>query len=636
MTAQSSSEAPQAAPSENEAPEQLNLAADFADPSHEQWQRLVAGVLRKSGALGEDSVENPERLLASTTYDGITLKPLYTQADLPKASAGVPGLPPFVRGNSPEGKVAVGWDTRTAYLDADPASVNAAMLADLENGANSVWVRVGEGALPLDSLGDALTGVYADLAPIVLDAGADYAAAADALLALFTERNVPSSEVIGSIGADPIGLLASTGTAHDVAEAAQLAARLAPDYPKLRVLVADALPYNQAGGSDAQELGASIATGVAYLRALTEAGLDIDTAVGTVEFRYAATADQFLTIAKLRAARRLWARVCEVSGASPEAGAQVQHAVTSPAMLSMRDPWVNMLRTTLACFGAAVGGADAVTVLPFDTAIGQPDAFSRRIARNTSAILLEESKLAGVIDPAGGSWYVENLTDELARAAWQEFQNIEAEGGIEAALSSGGIAERLEATWRARSARLATRKDALTGINEFPSLDEKPVERKPLPADTRTGGLPKIRYGQDYEELRDRSDNYLAEHGSRPKIFLATLGPVAAHTARATFAANLFATGGIEPVNGGATTSVADVLAAYVASHAEVACLCGTDLAYSEQADEAAAALRKAGAKAVLLAGKPSDAYDGATGFVYTGCDALEVLTTTLRTLGVK
>lgn len=636
MTAQSSSEAPQAAPSENEAPEQLNLAADFADPSHEQWQRLVAGVLRKSGALGEDSVENPERLLASTTYDGITLKPLYTQADLPKASAGVPGLPPFVRGNSPEGKVAAGWDTRTAYLDADPASVNAAMLADLENGANSVWVRVGEGALPLDSLGDALTGVYADLAPIVLDAGADYAAAADALLALFTERNVPSSEVIGSIGADPIGLLASTGTAHDVAEAAQLAARLAPDYPKLRVLVADALPYNQAGGSDAQELGASIATGVAYLRALTEAGLDIDTAVGTVEFRYAATADQFLTIAKLRAARRLWARVCEVSGASPEAGAQVQHAVTSPAMLSKRDPWVNMLRTTLACFGAAVGGADAVTVLPFDTAIGQPDAFSRRIARNTSAILLEESKLAGVIDPAGGSWYVENLTDALAKTAWQEFQNIESEGGIEAALESGGIAERLDATWQARAAKLATREDALTGINEFPMLDEKPVERKPLPAEPRTGGLPRIRYARDYEELRDRADEHLAEHGERPRIFLATLGPIAAHTARASFASNLFQAGGIEPVNPGETSTVADVLGAYVHSHAALACLCGTDLAYSERADEVADALRKAGAKAVLLAGRPSDAYTGITGFVHQGCDALEVLTETLSTLGVK
>ncbi|MPY77436.1 MAG: methylmalonyl-CoA mutase [Actinophytocola sp.] len=616
-------------------PERLTLAADFDDATLSQWRDRVAGVLRKTGALGaDDDVPAPERLLASTTYDGIELLPLYTAddaAELP--SAGFPGLAPFVRGNRPQGAVATGWDTRVRHAGPDAAATADAVVTDLENGANSVWLRLGGNALPVNALADVLGGVYADLAPVVLDAGAEYAAAADALLDVFAAKSIASSEAIGSIGADPIGLHAQTGQRQDIEPAAELAARIGASHPKLRTIVVDALHYHDAGGSDAQELAASIAAGVAYLRALTAQGLGVADAAAQIEFRYAATAEQFLTIAKLRAARRLWARVCEASGAD---AAQRQHVVTSSAMLSTRDPWVNMLRGTLACFGAAAGGADAITVQPFDAAIGQSDAFARRIARNTSSILLSESKIAGVIDPAGGSWYVETLTDELARTAWREFQAIEAAGGIDAELASGGIAARLAATWQAREASLATRKDPLTGVSEFPHLDEEPIERAPLPQEDRTGGLPRVRYPQAYEKLRDRADAHLAEHGKRPKVCLATLGPIAAHTARATFAANLFAAGGIEPVNPGATDTVADVLAAFVGSHTTVACLCGTDMAYAEQADEVAAALRKAGAKAVLLAGKPTDAYDGVTGFVHKGCDVLDVLATTLDTLGVS
>ena len=243
----------------------------------------------------------------------------------------------------------------------------------------------------------------------------------------------------------------------------------------------DALPYHEAGGSAAQELGASLATGVAYLRLLTGAGLTLQEACAQLEFRYAATADQFLTIAKLRAARRLWARVAEASG-DVDAGAQRQHAVTSPVMMARRDPWVNMLRTTVACLSAGAGGADAVTVLPFDHSLGLPDAFARRIARNTSTILLEESHLARVIDPAGGSYYVERLTDELAHAAWDFFQEIERAGGQAAALRSGMLGERLAATWAERGRKLAKRREPITGVSEFPNLAEKPVERESAPA----------------------------------------------------------------------------------------------------------------------------------------------------------
>ncbi|MGV9295856.1 methylmalonyl-CoA mutase family protein [Amycolatopsis sp. NPDC003676] len=604
----------------------LALAAEFPTADRAQWQELVAGVLRKSGRLPEDFAGAPESKLVSRTYDGIEIQPLYTSDDA-GGDLGFPGLPPFVRGARPEGVVDTGWDIRVRHQREDVRAANAAILADLEGGASSVWLRLGDGSLPISALADALNEVYVGLAPVVLDAGAEYETAAQALLDLFAEREVPASEAVGTLGADPLGTTARTGQALPLGPAAELAAKVAPKYPKVRTIVADGLPFHEAGGSDSQELGATIASGVAYLRALTEAGLDVAAAAAQLEFRFAATADQFLTIAKFRAARRLWDRVLEVSGAAADARGMHQHAVTSPSMFTQRDPWVNMLRTTVACFAAGVGGADAVTVLPFDAAIGLPDAFSSRIARNTNAILIEESKLGSVIDPAGGSWYVEKLTDELAEAAWREFTAIEAAGGIEAELASGALAGRLAETWEKRASRLATRRDPLTGVSEFPNLDEKPVTREPVPS-TVDGGLPRHRYAEEYEKLRDASDAYLAEHGERPKVFLATLGPVAAHTGRASFATNLLQAGGIEAVNPGATD---DLPGAFRESGAKVACVCGTDAAYEEQAASVAASL---GADSVLLAGKGT--YDGISGNLYAGCDALEILTSLHAQLGVS
>ncbi|MGW7190961.1 methylmalonyl-CoA mutase subunit beta, partial [Streptomyces sp. NPDC054838] len=440
----------------------LSLAAEFPDATHEQWQRLVEGVLRKSGK--EVTGEAAEDALSTTLEDGLRTRPLYT-ARPGEDATGFPGFAPFVRGGRPEGTSASGWDVRQRIAGTDPARVNEAALADLENGTTSLWLTVGEGGFPVAGLGRALEGVYLDLAPVTLDAGAGYAEAARALLALYAEREVAPEAARASLGADPLGHEARTGERPALADAAALAAEAAGAWPHVRALTVDALPYHEAGGSAAEELGLSLATGVAYLRALMEAGLGIDAALGQLEFRYAATADQFLTISKLRAARRLWARVAEACGA-PEAGTQRQHAVTSPVMMTRRDPWVNMLRTTVACVAAGVGGADAVTVLPFDHELGLPDAFARRIARNTSTILLEESYLARVIDPAGGSYYVEQLTDELANAAWEFFQTVEKAGGQAAALRSGLVAERLAATWAERSKKLAERREPITGVSE--------------------------------------------------------------------------------------------------------------------------------------------------------------------------
>ncbi|MFD4699285.1 methylmalonyl-CoA mutase small subunit [Streptomyces niveus] len=616
----------------------LSLAAEFPAPTHEQWQGLVAGVLRKSGR--DVSGAAAEDALSTSLEDGLTTRPLYTATDAP-GDAGLPGFAPFTRGGTPGGPAPGGWDVRQRHARTDPARTNEAVLEDLANGTTSLWLAVGAAGVPVSGLAEALDGVYLDLAPIALDAGDEFPAACAELLRLYDERDVPRGEVRGTLGADPIGRLARTGDETPGLQdaAAELAGRCHREYPGLRALVVDALPYHEAGGSAVQELGCSLAAGVAALRDLTAAGLSVEAACGQLEFRYAATADQFLTIAKLRAARRLWARVAEVSGAGPAGAAQRQHAVTSSVMMTRRDPWVNMLRTTVASLAAGVGGADSVTVLPFDHTLGLPDGFARRIARNTSTILIEESHLGRVIDPAGGSWYVERLTDDLAHAAWAWFQEIERAGGQRAALRDGLIAERLAATWATRSEKLARRREPVTGVSEFPQLAEAPVVRD-TPPPAATSGLPTVHRDDAFEALRSRSDAHLASTGARPRVLLAALGPAAAHTARVTFASNLFQSGGIEPVHDPVTVDVTTVADALTASGATLACLCSSDPLYAEQAAQVAAALKAAGATRVYLAGRPGEQREtfiraGVDEFVAVGDDAVAVLSAALDHLGV-
>jgi methylmalonyl-CoA mutase len=637
--------------------EDLPLASEFPAASREQWQRLVEGVLAKSGKAGLSGAA-AEEALATEVEDGLRVQPLYTAEDLYTAQdtapdPGWPGFAPFTRGGRPQGSAVAGWDVRQQHAHPDPQRTNELVLADLENGVTSLWLTIGGSGLPVTALSDVLEGVYLDLAGVVLDAGADFAAAAERLFALYTDgpTTVAASEVRGNLGADPFGQLARTGqdadTSQRLEEATLLAARCVRDFPGMRALTVDALPYHEAGGSTVQELGLSLSTAVAYLRELTQAGLTADQAAGQLEFRYAAGADQFLTIAKLRAARRLWSRVAEVCGAGPAAAAQRQHAVTSAVMMTERDPWVNMLRTTVACLGAGAGGADAITVLPFDSALGLPDGFARRIARNTQAILLDETNLARVVDPAGGSWYVERLTDQLARGAWAWFQEIERAGGQRAALGSGLVAERIAENWAKREVNLARRREPVTGVSEFPNLGERPVIRDPAPA-RPGGGLPRVRRPAAFEALRSRSDAILAETGARPQIVLAALGPAAVHTARSSFAGHLFQAGGIEtPLSddaGGSKTEPPDIGAlaeAFTARGARAACICSSDALYAEHGEAAAAALKTAGARYVVLAGRPGDREEayrsaGVDAFVYAGCDAVAALTAVYDEIGAS
>jgi methylmalonyl-CoA mutase len=413
--------------------------------------------------------------------------------------------------------------------------------------------------------------------------------------------------------------------------------------------VADGRPVHAAGGSEAQELAVALAHAVAYLRALEAAGIALDDGRRMLFFRLAADADQLLTMAKFRALRKLWARVEEASGLAPRPA--FVSAETAWRMLTRRDPQVNTLRTTMAAFAAGLGGADAVTVLPFTTALGLPDRFARRLARNTQAILLEESNLAKVADPAAGSGAIETLTDQLAQAAWSLFQEIERAGGAAAALEQGLIQHKIAAVRAEREKAIARRKETLTGTTEFPHLAEVPPAVLDVaavtmvasgPAAIRFDALAPTRLAEPFEALRDASDRLLEASGSRPKVFLANLGRPADFTARASFARNFFEAGGIEAVAndgfassplppGEGNTDLAALAAAFRASGAALACLCSSDALYAQEATDAAKALAEAGARHIYLAGRPGELETalksaGVQTFIYAGGDALATL----------
>ncbi|MEH3141939.1 MAG: methylmalonyl-CoA mutase small subunit [Mycobacterium kyogaense] len=611
----------------------------------DRWRSAVAGVLAK--ASRRDPAElgaEPERALDSDTYEGFAIRPLYTEAD-ELAEAALPGRWPFVRGGDALRDVKAGWKVTEAF----PAEmsgveqINGAILLGLTEGVSALSLRVGgpdsgRNAIDPADLAGVLSGVYLDLVPVVVEladgAGDAYRASAEALLGMLAGLDKDQrSHLSVDLGGDPLIAPLADRAAPTMADVTAVAAAAARDFDgHVRAVTVDATVLHGLGANASWELGAAIGAGVAYLRALLDAGLPVESALGQIAFRVAADDDQFMTIAKLRALRQLWARVAEVAGA-PEAGAATVHAVTSLPMMAQRDPWVNMLRTTVAAFGAGVGGADTVLVHPFDVAIdggypGTARTFARRIARNTQLLLLEESHLGRVLDPAGGSWFVEDLTRSVAETAWRNFQEIEAGGGFEAAREL--VRARIADVARDRSVDIAHRRTAVTGVNEFPNLAEVPLPQgNPLPTVHR--------YAADFEALRDRSDAYLASTGARPAAVLLPLGPLAEHNIRTTFAANLLAAGGIDVVNPGTVTADGVAAALTTVGSTDVAILCGTDARYSEEVAAVVAAARAAGVRHILLAGPEkavADADPKPDGFVTAKIDAVSVLSDLLTRLG--
>ncbi len=621
--------------------------------SEEQWRASVDAVLaRRRGDLDADQrAELFRRVLTTTTDDGIVLQPLYRAPDV-DVDAGLPGEPPFVRGRLAHGAVPSGWDVRQRVtLGPSTQATNNDILAELANGATSIWLDLDGQAPSTDLLDSVLADVSLDLAPVALAPGPAATEAASAMLDLLRRRELSPDDVTGALGFDPLGRFAASGGVEDaeigLAAAAQVAHAAHESFPGVAALVADGAIYHGAGASEADEVACALGTGTAYLRTLVTAGLDVDAALSQIEVRLSATDNQFLTIAKLRAARRVFARVAEVAGASSAAAAQRQHVVSSRAMLTRYDAWVNLLRTTVAGFAAGVGGADSVTIEPHDLLLrseatsAEDAALSTRLARNVQAILIEESHAARVIDPAGGSWFVERLTDQLAHRAWQRFGELEAAGGMAAALERGLPQQWVATTRAARADRVAHRTQPITGVSEFPNLaDAAPPTPDLSSGPTPFPALAPHSYAEGFERLRDRAAAHAEVTGSPPSVFLATIGPLAEHSARATFTANLFAAGGIASVNPGPQTP--DTVAeAFAASGASLACICGSDSRYDEQGQAVAAALASAGPARLYLAGNPRGLRDdldaaGVAEYVVAGGDAIDLLDRALTVSGVQ
>jgi methylmalonyl-CoA mutase len=666
------------------APE-FSLLEDFPPVTYEAWRPLAQADL--GGAAFEQK-------LVTHTYEGIDLQPVYTRRDHPGEGApeGFPGQPPFVRGARPLGAVQTGWDLRQEHAHPDLQAANQAILEDLQGGVTSLLLRLdlaARGGLDPDDpaaaesagrdglmayhvadLDRVLSGVHLDMIGVTLEAGAAFLPAAALLAVLWKRRGVPAAKARGAFNADPLAVLARDGQLPVPADTAlalmaELAAWTARTFPNVTAVRVGTAPYHHAGATAAQDIAFGMATAVEYLRAMTRRGLDIDTAARQILFSISLGTHHFLAVAKLRAARRLWAQVVEACGGSPAAGAMRIHSRVSKRVLTLRDPYVNLLRNTAACFAAGVGGAEAITSVPFDTVSGLPDSLSRRIARNTVLILQEEAHLHRVIDPPGGSWYLDWLTDQVAEKAWAVFQEVEHGGGMQSALRTGWVAEQIDSAFAPRAKDIARRKEGITGVSEFPNIGEASVVR-PAPdraalrgaaarrvararipdngfglrmgetkhllhhpqavADLAEQGasvgqlaralgfhtdltvIPPLAphmFARPFEVLRHASDIWQATHGARPRVFLASMGSAAHYTARATYAKNFFEAGGFEAVDAGGFKDADAAAAAFAQSGARVAVLCSSDKLYPDVVPQLAPKLRAAGARSVVLAGNP-------------------------------
>jgi methylmalonyl-CoA mutase len=607
----------------------FTLGSEFPRATREQWLNLVERVLQG---------ESFESKLVAKTYDGLAIGPLSPRSD--RAS-------PIVA--RPAGTA---WAVMQRVDHPDPVVANAQCLHDLANGANGLSLQLtgaigayGYGlAASEEMIARAVEGVdFRSGIALDLDLPAEPIVLVQKLAAPL-KRNAATA-VWGKVGfgIDPIGAAAAAGGGSRAwnsiaSDFAGLLTDLAAQGLQGPFAPADARIVHNAGGSEAQELAYALAVAVEYLRALEAGGVGLDTARRMIYFRLAADADQLLTIAKFRAARKLWARIEEACGLAP-ASAFIA-AETAWRMMTKRDPYANMLRATIAVVSAGIAGANAITVLPFTLAVGLPDPFARRIARNTQLVLLEESNLARVSDPAAGSGSLEMLTDQLCRAAWAEFQLIEKAGGAWTALQQGMIQRKIAAVCAQRQAAVARRKDPLIGTSDFPDLAQAPVAVLNMPRaqmPTYAISIPceplrPVRLAEPFEALRDASDAMLSRTGARPKVFLASLGMVSDFGPRANFASNLFEAGGIEALTNPGFSERGEMIAAFRGSPAKLACLCSSDEIYAREASAAAEELRTAGA-AVWMAGQPGELeaalrQAGIQGFVFPGCDALGILQT--------
>jgi methylmalonyl-CoA mutase len=573
------------------------LSQGFETPDLSAWQDIATRALK--GA--------PLEKLTTKTYDDVPIKPLYTQADMP---SGVDGQAANARDHY------LPWDIRQTVLNPDPVIANQVALADLERGVSSIEFVIdpsGQCGVAVDGVDGFLAlmqDVLFDIATVAISTPASGVKAATELAAVLGEDNWATAKIAFNL-APHANMMTGGGTLATI-EAMAFAKSIGSRFPCSTSLRADARPVHEGGGSDGQELAVLIASGLEFLRAGEAIGMTPAQVNQTLLFTVCVGPDVVVEIAKLKAARRLWARVLDACGA---AGAMKLQAVTSGRMQSVADPWTNILRATCATFAAGAGGADVVSVLPFTSAYEVANEQARRIARNTQLVLQEETHLGRVADPAAGAWAMEAIADDLAKVAWGLVQEIERAGGLTAALSSGLVQGWVATTRAARERDVAKCKTALVGVSVFPNLGEELAPLPPLGG--RGEMIPPMRLSAPFEALRAKPQG---------TIFLATIGPIAKFNARSGFAKNAFEAGGIKALSGDDVHAGDQaIVAAFTKSGAKIVCLCGDDDAYQNHAAPLAQALKHAGAKAVWLAGKGS--YQGVDRTIFAGADILAELT---------
>ncbi|MEM1348404.1 MAG: methylmalonyl-CoA mutase family protein [Myxococcota bacterium] len=655
----------------------IDLTEMFSPPDFDTWRELVTSTLKGRG---------PEQLTRHT-LDGLTIAALYTEPVPEVARAGLPDASRALD------RRQAGWDIRQRHDLGALEDVARWVAADMKRGVRSVQLALGSGPDGLAihhavHLGDVLASAPLDATPVDLDAGSTAPGALAILLALARERGVPGSMLTGSVPIDPVATLARSGRldapidawwdvlAHCIAWADEHA-------PWVHLVGADGLIMRDAGASAPQELAWSLASGALALRQLHLRGISPARVAPRVIVRAALGRVQFTEIAKLRALRVVWAKLLGALGVE---GVEVfVHATSSSVALTQRDPWVNMLRATMQGFVGAVAGADAITLTPFDRAGGLPGDLARRVASNTQVVLEAEAHLGRVADPAAGSWYVDRLTDDIARQAWSIFQDIERRGGAVAVLEDGWWRDQLDAVFDRRTEHTRRRKAALVGVSEFANLEEAALERPPMP-EFSSAPLPAVdlcgvsdaagaariqaaveaaslgatrqqlteallgaaggahvldvpfrarSLASPWEALRDRADAM----GARPRAFLANLGPIPAHKARADFATRLLQAGGIEVCDHDGVASAVEAASAFAASGADGVVICGTDDAYAEHAQALARSLGAHAPAFIALAGRPGAHEEawraaGIEHFMHLSCDGVALLDKLLGALG--
>lgn len=690
---------------------------DFEPVSPDEWRQTAV----------ESNNGKPFEKLTTRTYEGITLQPFYTAADTAGLSftATMPGFLPYVRGATATGNLQTPWLVAEELAHSTPLRFNEALIDDLERGQTAVNMLldrptragldpdqalpgdVGMGGLSLATASDmavALAGVEVGRTPLMIRTGT-ISLPLLALLATHVRRQgKPTSELCGWLESDPLGTIAQEGTLplslpQSFDEVAHLTVWAAQQAPLLGTVAIHTYPYHDAGAGAVQELAFGLATAVHYLREMIERGVPINVIAPRMRLDLAVGPQFFMEIAKLRAARLLWAQMIDAFGGDETAQRLHLHVRTGHYNKTRTDPTINMLRVTTEALAAALGGADSLHVSPYDEPTGHPDDFSRRIARNVQIILQDEVHLTRLVDPAGGTWAVESLVNELAHQAWGLFQTIEAGGGIWAALQHGSIQQDLATLQTTRAANLATRKDVLVGTNQYVHpgeqasvpettdleaiyaeratqlghyrshdeaaahvaalgrmsilrdtaaelLVEEAISAAHLGATlneiTRTlragdterpsiAALPNHRASEPFEALRALSRAAAVANGRPPTVFLANIGPLRQHKARADFAQGFFEVGGFGLISPGGFATADEAAVAALASGAEVVTICSTDETYPDLVPRLAEAIKLASPKtAVLVAGRPGDREAafraaGVDDFIYVGADCLAV-----------